>query len=83
MKIFIYNFLEEDPAEQTCPENHPFNFNAGYMCCSVQPDVEDNCPDGADGSNCNTHYPDTGIHTCTDHSTAVRQEGKTSFIYEY
>ena len=60
--------------EQTCPENMPFNCQDTYMCCSVQPDAEGNCPDGAEGSNCNTHHPDTGIHTCADHPTAVRVE---------
>ena len=44
------------------------------MCCSLQPDSDGNCPDGADGSNCNTHHPDTGINTCADHPTAVRVE---------
>ena len=65
----------EQPVEQTCPENHPFNFQDGYMCCAVQPNVEGDCPQGADGSNCNTHYPDTGLDTCADHPTAVRVEG--------
>ena len=69
------NCIEEEPAEQTCPENMPFNFLDGYMCCEHQEDADGNCPEGAQGSNCNTHHPDTGIYTCADHPTAVRQEG--------
>merc|ERR1711868_334799 len=30
---------EETPAEQTCPENMPFNFQDSYMCCALQPDA--------------------------------------------
>jgi len=78
---------EETPAEQTCPENMPFNFQDSYMCCALQPDAEGNCPDGAEGSDCTTHHPDTGIYTCADHPTAVRKEVWTCpenhpFIYE-
>merc|ERR1712227_844423 len=75
---------EETPAEQTCPENMPFNFQDSYMCCSLQPDAEGNCPDGAEGSNCNTHHPDTGIYTCADHPTAVRnQESSENDVVEF
>ena len=63
----------EQPVEQTCPENHPFNFQDGYMCCAVQPNVEGDCPQGANGSNCKPRYPDTGVYTCADHPTAVRK----------
>jgi len=72
------NCIEEEPAEQTCPENMPFNFLDGYMCCEHQEDADDNCPEGAQGSNCNTHHPDTGIYTCADHPTAVRKEASDS-----
>merc|ERR1712227_172262 len=65
---------DEEPAEQTCPENMPFNFLDGYMCCEEQEDAEDNCPEGAQSSDCSTHHPDTGIYTCADHPTAVRKE---------
>ena len=61
----------------------PFNFLDGYMCCEEQEDAEDNCPEGAQSSDCSTHHPDTGIYTCADHPTAVRKEGKSSFMYEY
>ena len=52
----------------------PFNFQDGYMCCAEQEDSEDNCPGGAQSSDCFSHHPDTGIYQCTDHSTAVREE---------
>ena len=61
----------------------PFNFLDGNMCCGAQPDSEGNCPDGADGSNCFDHHPGTGIYTCADHPTAVRQESKSSFMPKY
>ena len=51
------------------------------MCCAVQPDAEGNCPGGAEGSDCTTHHPETGIYTCADHPTAVRKEGKSSYMY--
>ena len=57
----------------TCPENQPFNF--GFKCCAVQPNAEGDCPEGADHSNCNDHYPEPGRYACADHPTAVRVEG--------
>ena len=45
------------------------------MCCEQQEDAEGNCPEGAQGSDCFTHHPNTGIFTCGDHQTAVRGEG--------
>ena len=48
------------------------------MCCSVQPDAEGNCPEGAQDSYCYTHHPNTGIYTCADHPTAVRVGVETS-----
>ena len=84
--IFIYKktleqlFDLEEPVEQTCPENHPFNYQDGVMCCAVQPNVEGDCPQGAGGSNCNTHYPDSGLHKCADHPTAVRVEGNLILV---
>ena len=56
-----------------CPENQPFSF--GFMCCAVQPNAEGDCPEGADSSNCNDHYPEPGRYACADHPTAVRVEG--------
>ena len=60
----------------------PFNFQDTYMCCSVQPDAEGNC--NGQGSDCLTHHPGTGIFTCADHPTAVREEapaeGQWSFF---
>ena len=50
------------------------------MCCAVQPNVEGDCPQGAGGSNCNTHYPDSGLHKCADHPTAVRVEGNLILV---
>ena len=41
------------------------------MCCAVI-DAEGNCKDGTGASYCDTHHPDTGVDTCTDHPTAVR-----------
>ena len=76
---FNFFFFSENLEKQTCPENHPFNFQDGYMCCAVQPNVEGDCPQGANGSNCKPRYPDTGVYTCADHPTAVRK-GIFSFL---
>ena len=62
----------------------PFNFLDGSMCCGAQPDAEGNCPGGAEGSDCTTHHPDTGVYTCADHPTAVRnQESSENEVVEF
>ena len=48
----------------------PFNFESGYMCCSVEEDANGDCPNGAQSSNCKVIYQ--GVWTCDDHPSAVR-----------
>merc|ERR1719394_2007715 len=66
-----------EPVVPTCPKNQPFSF--GFMCCAVQPNAEGYCPEGADSSNCNDHYPEPGKYKCADHPTAVRVEEKPAW----
>ena len=41
----------------------------------MQQNAEGDCPEEADSSNCNDHYPEPGRYACADHPTAVRVEG--------
>ena len=53
----------------TCPENHPFIYEDGTMCCAEQPVDEMTC--NADNSGCPPRIPSL---LCSDHPTAVRVE---------
>ena len=60
----LKNFFKEF---STCPENRPFVYAEGTMCCAEQP-VGETC--NADKSGCPPRIPTL---PCADHPTAVRE----------